>query len=151
MILVGKMVTSSLLLSYNSNLGQGLYGRIHAGLLEPFFAGVGAELLYKPAQSFLAFGFDIHRVRKRDYDMRLNLLDYETTVGHLSLYYDAGGMFDIELNTGKYLAGDWGATTISRKFGSGWEIGGYATLTDVPFETFGEGSFDKAIYISIPY
>ena len=39
---------------------------------------------------------------------------------------------------------------ISREFGSGWEVGGYATLTDVPFVTFGEGSFDKAIYVSIP-
>ena len=60
-------------------------------------------------------------------------------------------MFDIEVNAGRYLAGDWGATTtISRKFGSGWEVGGYATLTDVPFDTFGEGSFDKAIYVSVP-
>ena len=83
--------------------------------------------------------------------MLFDLLDYKATVGHLSAYYDAGEMFDIELNLGRYLAGDWGATTtISRKFGSGWEIGGYATLTDVPFETFGEGSFDKAIYVSIP-
>ena len=58
---------------------------------------------------------------------------------------------DIELNAGRYLAGDWGATTtISREFGSGWVIGGYATLTDVPFDTFGEGSFDKAIFVSIP-
>ena len=83
--------------------------------------------------------------------MRFDVLDYETTVGHLSLYYDAGGMFDVEVNAGRYLAGDWGATTtISRKFGSGWEIGGYATITDVPFDTFGEGSFDKAIYVSVP-
>ena len=60
-------------------------------------------------------------------------------------------MFDIEVNAGRYLAGDWGVTTtISRKFGSGWEVGGYATLTDVPFDVFGEGSFDKAIYVSIP-
>ena len=49
------------------------------------------------------------------------------------------------------MARDWGVTTtISRKFGSGWEVGGYATFTDVPFETFGEGSFDKAIYFSVP-
>ena len=93
----------------------------------------------------------MHRVRKRDYDMKFDLLDYETTVGHISLYYDAAGMFDIEINAGRFLAGDWGATTtITRKFGSGWEVGGYATLTDVPFETFGEGSFDKAIFVSIP-
>ena len=119
--------------------------------MEPFFAGVGAEILYKPALWPVGIGVDVHRVRKRNYDMRFDLLDYETTVGHLSLYYDAGGMFDIEVNAGRYLAKDWGATTtISRKFGSGWEVGGYATLTDVPFEAFGEGSFDKAIYVSIP-
>ena len=141
----------NLTLSYVKNLAPGLYGRAHAGLLEPFFAGVGGELLYKPAQWPISIGIDIHRVQKRDYDMRFDLLDYETTVGHLSLYYDAGGMFDIEVNAGRYLAGDWGTTaTISRKFGSGWEVGGYATLTDVPFDTFGEGSFDKAIYVSIP-
>jgi len=140
-----------LALSYVKNLAPGIYGRAHAGLLEPFFAGVGGELLYKPAQWPVGFGLDVHRVRKRDYDMRFGLLDYKTTVGHLSLYYDAGGMFDVELNAGRYLAGDWGATTtISRKFGSGWEVGGYATLTDVPFDTFGEGSFDKAIYVSVP-
>ena len=140
-----------LALSYVKNLAPGLYGRAHAGLLEPFFAGLGGELLYKPAQWQVGIGVDVHHVRKRDYDMRFDLLDYETTVGHLSLYYDAGGMFDIEVNAGRYLAGDWGATTtISRKFGSGWEVGGYATLTDVPFNTFGEGSFDKAIYVSVP-
>ena len=29
-------------------------------------------------------------------------------------------------------------------------VGGYATLTDVPFDEFGEGSFDKAIFVSVP-
>ena len=141
----------NLTISYVNNLAAGIYGRAHAGLLEPFFAGIGGELLYKPAQWPIGIGLDVHRVRKRNYDMRFDLLDYETTVGHLSLYYDAGGMFDVEINAGRYLAGDWGATTtISRKFGSGWEVGGYATLTDVPFDTFGEGSFDKAIYVSVP-
>ena len=140
-----------LALSYVKNLAPGLYGRAHAGLLEPFFAGVGGELLYKQAHWPIAIGIDVHRVRKRDYNMRFNLRDYRTTVGHVSVYYDAGGMFDIEINAGRYLAGDWGATTtISRKFGSGWEVGGYATLTDVPFGKFGEGSFDKAIYVSVP-
>lgn len=140
-----------LYLSYFSNLATGLYGRVHAGLLEPFFAGVGGELLYKPASSPIGIGLDVHHVRKRNYDMRLELLDYRTTIGHVSLYYDAGEMFDVEINAGRYLAGDWGVTTtISREFGSGWKVGGYATLTDVPFDTFGEGSFDKAIYFTVP-
>ena len=131
-------------------MAPGLYGTAH-GLIEPFFAGVGGELLIKPANWPIALGLDIHRARKRDYDMRFNLRDYTTTVGHLSLYYDAGNMFDVEVNAGRYLAGDWGSTlTVSRKFGSGWEVGGYATITDVPFDTFGEGSFDKAIYVSVP-
>ena len=122
--------------SYLKNIAPNFYGRIHAGLLEPFFAGVGGEILYKPAKSSLAFGLDIHRVKQRSYEMLFDFKDYMTTIGHLSVYYDAGGMFDIEVNAGRYLAGDWGATTtISRKFGSGWEVGGYATLTDVPFAT----------------
>mgnify|MGYP001443916230 CR=1 FL=1 len=141
----------SLTLSHVKNLAPGLYGRLHAGFLEPHFAGFGGEILYKPAKSPIGIGVDIHRVQQRDYEMRFDLLDYQTSVGHISIYYDAGGMFDVEVNAGRYLAGDWGATTtISRKFGTGWEVGGYATITDVPFDTFGEGSFDKAIYVSIP-
>ena len=52
---------------------------------------------------------------KRDYDMKFDLLDYNTTVGHLSLYYDAGGMFDIEINVGRYLAGDLAQLLQSRE------------------------------------
>ena len=33
---------------------------------------------------------------------------------------------------------------------NGWEVGAYATLTDVPFNQFGEGSFDKGIYVTLP-
>ena len=140
-----------LTLSHVKNISPGLYSRLHAGLLEPFFAGIGRRTFYKPIKSNIGIGIDIHRVKKRDYSMRFDLLHYETTVGHVSLYYDAGGLFDLEINAGRYLAGDWGTTTtIPRKFGSGWEVGGYATLTDVPFDVFGEGSFDKAIYFSVP-
>ena len=141
----------NLKLSYFKNLAPSFYGRAHAGLLEPFYAGIGGELLFKRATSPFAFGLDIHHVFKRNYNMLFGIQNYQTTVGHLSAYYDAGGILKVEMNAGRYLAGDWGVTTtISRKFGSGWEIGGYATLTDVPFDTFGEGSFDKAIYVSVP-
>ena len=138
-------------LNYHDAIAPGLFARAHAGLLEPFWAGLGGELLYVPLNTPFALGFDIHRVRKRDYEMRLDLQNYETTTGHVSAYLDAGGMFDLEINAGRYLAGDWGATTrLSRQFANGWEVGGYATLTDVPFEDFGEGSFDKGIYVKIP-
>ena len=54
-----------LTLSHVKNISPGLYSRLHAGLLEPFFAGIGGELLYKPIKSNIGIGIDIHRVKKR--------------------------------------------------------------------------------------
>ena len=138
-------------LSYLDRLSPSLFARAHLGYLEPMYAGIGGEVLFKAKSSSFALGLDVHRVRQRAFDMRFDLRDYETTVGKVSLYYDGGGPFDLEVNAGRYLAGDWGATTkISRRFANGWEVGAYATLTDVPFEDFGEGSFDKGIYVTLP-
>ncbi|MDP1577963.1 MAG: YjbH domain-containing protein, partial [Cypionkella sp.] len=39
---------------------------------------------------------------------------------------------------------------LDREFANGIKVGAFATLTDVPFDTFGEGSFDKGIRISLP-
>ena len=58
---------------------------------------------------------------------------------------------DAVLRAGRYLAGDWGGTLeVSRRFDSGIEVGGFATLTDVSASQFGEGSFDKGIFIRFP-
>ena len=77
--------------------------------------------------------------------------DYQTTTGHISLYWDAGKNFDVQASLGRYLAGDWGGTLeVSRRFANGWKVGTYATLTDVPFATFGEGSFDKGLFLEMP-
>ena len=52
---------------------------------------------------------------------------------------------------GKYLAGDKGATIdLSRRFKNGFTLGIFATKTDLSAEQFGEGSFDKGFYFSIP-
>ena len=49
------------------------------------------------------------------------------------------------------LAGDKGATvTLTREFANGWEVGAYATKTNLSAEEYGEGSFDKGIEIKIP-
>ena len=59
--------------------------------------------------------------------------------------------WNVKLDAGRYLAGDYGATfSLSRTFNNGWEIGAFATLTDVKFSTFGEGSFDKGITLKAP-
>ena len=52
---------------------------------------------------------------------------------------------------GRYLAKDWGGTfTLKRVFRNGWEVGGFFTLTDVSFDRFGEGAFDKGIFFTVP-
>ena len=38
-----------------------------------------------------------------------------------------------------------------RRFSNGWELGGFFTLTDIPFSEFGEGSFDKGLFLTIPF
>ena len=69
-------------------------------------------------------------------------------VSYASNFYN----FDFGVHLGKYLAKDNGATfEIRRTFDNGSSIGAFATFTNVSPEDFGEGSFDKGIYIKIPY
>ena len=39
---------------------------------------------------------------------------------------------------------------LSKTFKSGFVVGAFATKTDISAEEFGEGSFDKGIFFSIP-
>ena len=52
---------------------------------------------------------------------------------------------------GHYLAKDTGFTLdLSRRMPSGLQIGFFFSRTDVPADLFGEGSFDKGFYFSLP-
>ena len=127
------------------------YSRVTVGLLERAYGGVSGEVLWKPVDSRLALGAEVNRVRKRDFDGLFGFRDYETTTGHLSVYYDFGNGFLGQIDAGKYLAGDVGATvSLSRELANGWIVGAYATKTDMSSEDFGEGSFDKGITLSVP-
>ena len=138
-------------ITHLNKLSKNIFSRVSAGYLEPMYAGITGEILYKRPGSNFAVGVDLSAVKMRDFNMLFGLRDYKTATGHLNLYYDAGGSFDLEANVGRYLAKDWGVTTkISRRFSNGWSAGAYATLTDVPFDTFGEGSFDKGLFITLP-
>ena len=128
-----------------------LYGRLTLGYLEPQYAGVSGEVLWKPVDSRLALGVELNHVRQRDFDQGFGLRDYETTTGHVSAYYELASGFHGQVDAGRYLAGDWGTTlTLGRRFANGWSVSAYATLTDVSFDDFGEGSFDKGIRVTIP-
>ncbi|MFW2542759.1 YjbH domain-containing protein [Primorskyibacter sp. 2E107] len=147
----GETALTNLTIARYFRPGKDLYGRVTAGYLEPMYAGVSGEVLWKPVNSRLALGAELNYVRQRAYDQGFGLRDYETVTGHLSAYYKAANDFHYQLDMGRYLAGDWGATlSVDREFANGIRIGAFATLTDVPFDTFGEGSFDKGIRFDIP-
>lgn len=129
-----------------------IYTRVTAGYLERMFGGVSAEVLWSPMSSPLALGAELNWVRQRDFDQLFGFQDYEVVMGHASAYYDFGGGYRAQVDVGRYLAGDWGATlSVDREFANGWRVGAFATKTNVSAEEFGEGSFDKGIRLTIPF
>jgi hypothetical protein len=129
------------------------FARASAGLFEQMFGGVGGEVMYRPYGSRLALSIDVNRVQQRDYDQRLDFLDYRVTTGHLNVYYKMPFMGLLgEIHAGQFLAGDRGAQfAVVREFDSGIAVGAWATFTNVSAEEFGEGSFDKGLYMRIPF
>ena len=124
-----------------------------AGILEEMFNGYGFEYLYFNPENKYAVGFEIFNVTKRDYKLQFGTLEYKNTSGHINFYHRNYGRipFDTKISLGEYLAGDRGGTIeFSRSFINGVQFGVFATFTDVSTEDFGEGSFDKGIYFSIP-
>lgn len=131
--------------------GSDLFGRVTVGYLETMFGGVSTELLWKPQTSRLALGAEVNYAVQRDYDEMFGFQDYDIVTGHVSAYYEFGRDYTAQVDLGRYLAGDTGATfTLAREFDNGFKIGAYATKTNVSAADFGEGSFDKGIVISIP-
>tara|TARA_B100000927_G_scaffold175988_1_gene141812 strand:+ start:22785 stop:24743 length:1959 start_codon:yes stop_codon:yes gene_type:complete len=129
------------------------HAMLTAGILEEMFSGAGFEYLYFKEGSNYAVGFEVFEVKKRDYKMRFDTLDYKNVTGHLNFYYRNYRRipFDAKISYGEYLAGDEGVTIdLSRSFVNGTKFGVFASFTDVSTEQFGEGSFDKGIYFNIP-
>ena len=140
-----------LTLAWYAKPTETVYSRVTVGLLERAYGGVSGEVLWWPVNSPLAFGAEINRVKKRDFRDVFGFRDYEVTTGHISAYYEFSNGITAQLDVGKYLAGDKGATvSLSREFANGWRVGAWATKTDLSAEDFGEGSFDKGVEISIP-
>lgn len=147
----GDPAIGSLTATYQFNLAPDYYGRITAGYLETMYGGISTEVLWKPAQSRLGIGAELNYAKQRDFDQLFGFQDYDVVTGHVSGYYDFGNALHAQVDVGRYLAGDFGATfALDREFDNGWRVGAYATLTDVPFSEFGEGSFDKGLRISVP-
>ena len=129
-----------------------VFYQAYAGILEEMYSGVGGEILWRP-DSPLAFGVSLNGVVQREFDKLFGLRDLKTVTGHISMYWATPFRdFDVTVHAGRYLAGDVGATVeVQKRFANGWSVGAFATLTDVPFSVFGEGSFDKGLIFNIPF
>ena len=121
------------------------------GYLETMFGGYGGEILYRPFNKSYALGFSAHKVKQRSYNQLFSFKEYSTTTGHLGIYYELPYQIQSNVLIGKYLAGDKGLTLdLSRRFKSGFTLGVFASKTNLSAAEFGEGSFNKGFYISIP-
>jgi len=143
----------NLQLTHVEQLSDDWFAQGYAGYLESMFGGVGAEILYRPFGEQWAVGADINYVQQRDFDMRFGFRDYSVITGHATFYYPVPWLPSTlaKVSAGRYLAKDIGVTfDFSRSFGNGVKLGAWATFTDVSSEAFGEGSFDKGVYVEMP-
>ena len=137
-------------------LSKDIYGRLSAGYFEMMYSGLSTEILYAPNKHSVAIGAEANYLEARDYRQLLGNREIEGLSklnGHLSGYWDTG-YYDYlaQLDVGRYIAGDDGGTiTMSRNFPNGWIVGGFFTLTNATFDDFGEGSFDKGLFLRIPF
>lgn len=144
----------NLQLTGTRRLGEDLYGLAYAGMLESMYGGAGGEMLYRPFGQSWALGADINWVKQRGFDQDLSLRKYHVITGQATGYLDTGyHHVTLAVSVGRYLAGDWGTTIdVSREFSNGARMGAYATVTTKSGAAgYGEGSFDKGIYVSIPF
>lgn len=131
-----------------------VYAMGYAGIFERMYGGVGGEIMWRPLDSNLAIGLDVNWVKQRDFNGAFGFRGYSTTTGFVTSYYQMPWLEDtmLQAGVGRFLAGDTGAALqLQKRFDSGVIIGAFANLTNVSSEEYGEGSFTKGVFISIPF
>lgn len=147
----GKLALERLTLDYIWKPAPDWFGRVSVGYLETMFGGISGELLWHPAGQTWGLGMEVNYARQRDFDQRLGFQTYDVVTGHVSAYWQVVDGLHAQLDLGRYLAGDWGATlSVDRVFANGWRMGAYATVTDASSAAYGEGSFTKGLRLSVP-
>ncbi|MBQ4771637.1 YjbH domain-containing protein [Pectobacterium versatile] len=148
------LLLTNLQLTRTDNPAQDWYTQVYGGYLEMMYAGVGSEVLYRPFGKSWALGMDVNYVKQRDWNDIMRMADYDVVTGHLTAYWELPFVEGAvaKVSVGRYLAGDKGVTLdLSRRFDSGIIAGAFATKTNVSAAEYGEGSFTKGFYVSIPF
>lgn len=172
---LGDPAIENLSLSYYRKLGPEVYGRVSLGYLERMFGGISTEVLWMPTNRRWAIGAEVNYVAQRAPDQRFGFTlpaqmydtdecgdagqpacaspsSYRVLTGHISGYYKFNNGFHAQVDVGRYLASDVGATlSLKREFENGWKVGAFVTKTNVSAADFGSGSFDKGITVEIPF
>lgn len=159
-------------LTWFEEYGSGFYSQAYGGYLESMFAGVGGEVLYRSLNSNWAIGADLNLISQRDPESWFGVYeqpnqtggdygnDYvvmdQGSTGFVTAYYMPKWSFLdstlFKVGIGKFLAGDIGTRIdFSKQFDSGVIAGAYASFTDLSSDEYGEGSFTKGFYLSIPF
>ena len=160
----------NLQLTWMDNLSDNISYQAYGGYLEMMYGGVGTEFLYRPLNSQWAFGFDINYAKQRDPDSMFGFFSDENQVdpltnrayrvqtgvvtGHATAYYQPEWFPNtlLRVSAGQYLTEDKGVTVdFSKQFDSGIIVGAFATKTNLSADEYGEGSFTKGFYVSIPF
>lgn len=150
-----RVMVDSLYGHWSDKIGDNLFASAYGGYLETMFAGVGGEVFYRPVDSKLSVGVDLNWVKQRSFEDDFSLRDYDTITGHASVYYQLDEWLEdtqLSVNIGEFLAKDKGVQVdFAKRFDSGVVVGAYAAFTDVTSQEYGEGSFTKGFYMSIPF
>lgn len=155
----GDVWLDELTAHYTHQFGDNHYALASVGYFERMFAGAGAEYLYRPLYSDFAFGVDLNYVKQRDPYSFFGIEDYGVVTGHASMYWDIPYLSNdpnqqstLIVRAGRFLAEDVGThIEFKHTFASGITAGAYAALTNVSAEEYGEGSFTKGFYLTIPF
>ena len=138
--------------NYFSNPYKDLYYKFSVGYFEQMFGGFGGEILYRPFSKNYAFGAELWNAKQRSYKQNLKFKKYDIETGFINLYYYLPSQdIQFHIKGGRFLAKDSGLYfDFSKFFKNGTRIGAYFSRTDISYEEFGEGSFDKGFYFFIP-
>jgi hypothetical protein len=148
-----RTTLDNLTIHKSERLSREWFATGYAGYFEYMFGGFGGELLYRRPGSTWGMGVDLNQVLARNYVQDFGFRSNQTfSTGHLTAYWSTPIQgVQTSISVGQYLAGDVGATwSVSRVFANGSTMGAFVTKTNMSTREFGEGSFDKGIYWSIP-
>ncbi len=150
----GDIYLKRLQLDYIWSPISNVYTKFSAGILEEMYGGSGIEIMYKPFKQNFMISYDHYHVKRRTYEQRFDFFENEDDIKtkHLNFSYMlVKPQILIKYSYGDYLAGDKGYTLdLSRYSNEGLRAGFYFSRTDMSYLEFGEGSFDKGFYFSIP-